>query len=486
MKKIFNYMLAFAATATLATGCSKDEPAGNDAPGTFEPGQAAYLNVQLRSANDLTRANDGQDVTEKPTTGYEDGTGNESKINKAYFYFFDANGVYVGQSNIWDGETDGEAPNIELKGNSVVVLDNLKGNTYPSYMVTILNGTPYTNSDLAGKTLADFSKEITNWGTNTENGFVMATTSYFNNDPVNDANHENFKTENGKNLFPTYYATKLNSNNFAQSKDAALAQSVPAVVYVERLAARVKLTTEGNEDTFPVDVTVMGGTGDNPSIETGGDTAGTKLQVKILGWFLNGQQANTNLLKQFGSWTGAASLTDVNNWAWNIPMFHRSFWGQALNYGKLTEDNLKFYTWSNTDQVKNVGQVAYCNENMTSKENLTVSGANQPNNRLLTSVIVKAQVQYAKSGAAVDLVEHNGAYFEKSRFIQMILDIAKTKGNLNLYTRVETGKDEHNQPIYTYYQVNAGHFTLDGDNSHVYVKKDKSFPCRHSALDKAG
>lgn len=462
MKNIFKYSFAFAATAMIMTACSSDEPANSD--NGFVPGESAYLNVQLRTTDDLTRAGEGTDITTPPIDGFEDGTGNESTVSSAYFYFFNANGIYVGQSNIWSGGTTGEKPNIELKSNNVIVLDNLKDNTYPAYMVTVLNGAPFTNADLGGKTLADFSQLLTNWGTNTANGFVMATTSYFDASG-NDKNHADFGTGN----IPAYYATKLDASNFALSEAAALTEADPAVVYVERLAARVKLTTADGKDTFPVDVTVMGGDNDNPSLGSDEDTAGTKLQVKILGWYLNGVQENSYVLKQFGSWTSAASLTDVNNWAWNVPGYHRSFWGQGVNYGKLANSNLKYYAWDGATANK-IGDVAYCNENTTDKTNLTVTGNALPNQQLLTSVVVKAQVQYA-DGKAIDMVEHNGVYFEKTSFLRYILGIASSKGQLNYYTR--TGTDDSN---YTYTQVGTEYFQLAGDNSHVYVKKNSTFP----------
>ena len=466
MKSIIKYSFALAATAMMMTACSSDEPAPPD--NGFVPGESAYLNVQLRTTDDLTRAGEGTDITTPPTEGFEDGTGNESTVSSAYFYFFDANGIYVGQSNIWGGKAPGENPNIEFKSNSVVVLDNLKGHSYPTYMVTVLNGTPYPNSDLGGKTLADFSRDLTNWGTDTANGFVMATTSHFDASGT-DKNHVDFGAGN----IPTYYATKLDASNFAQSEEAALATTVPAVVYVERLAARVKLTTPSNTDTFPIDVTVMGADNDNPSLGSGETAAGTKLQVKILGWYLNGVQENSYLLKQFGSWSSAASLAEVNNWAWNLPGYHRSFWGQGVNYGELADTNLLYYSWAGA-AINNIGGVAYCNENTTNKTNLTVTGNDNPNQQLLTSVVVKAEVQYAegdKNGQAVDMVEHNGVYFEKTSFLKYILGIASNKKQLNYYTR--TGTEESN---YTYTQVGPEYFELAGDNNHVYVKKSSTFP----------
>ncbi len=84
-------------------------------------------------------------------------------------------------------------------------------------------------------------------------------------------------------------------------------------------------------------------------------TAGTQLYVKIDGWYISGVQEQTYLSKQFGDWTSATSLNDVNGWKWNVPTFHRSFWGQSVGYGKQTEGGLRFFTFDNPNN-KTVGQ----------------------------------------------------------------------------------------------------------------------------------
>lgn len=260
---------------------------------------------------------------------------------------------------------------------------------------------------------------------------------------------------------------------------------MPVTVYVERLAARVELTSN---TYFPVDVTVMGADGDNP--ETGTDTgiAGTKLTVRIDGWYLNGVQQESHLSKQLGTWSAATTFaagTDATDlWTWNIPLFHRSYWGQSVGYGNQVEGvddastGLKYFVWNTANAVTaGAGNYAYCNENTTTVANLSKDNNNLPNQRLMTSVVVKATVGTSTDGtgtgfAPIYLVEHNGVYFTKDRFIKYVLDIVNRQGKLNYYTRTGTeGK-------YDYTQVNATMFEIGGSNEVVFVQKAPGFPTK--------
>ena len=161
MNKTSKFFLGFASLSMLAA-CSSDEPAQEVVtPGA---GETAYLTVTLRDANDLSRA--GKPDSSDPVDGeFDYGTDNEAMVNIARFYFFDENGIYAGQSNLWNGgnaSTTTPDDNIEFKSPTLVVLENQKSNEYPKYMVTVLNGAQFTNDYLTGKTLADFSKELTN------------------------------------------------------------------------------------------------------------------------------------------------------------------------------------------------------------------------------------------------------------------------------------------------------------------------------------
>ena len=113
--------------------CSNDESGiiPDDTPNAFT-GDEAYINIRLADAGSLTKAQEG---------GFEYGI-NEQSVKNAYFYFYDADGVFVTQGNAWGGgnaSTTAPAENIEFVSNNVGVLKGLDKKDYPKYMVTVLN-----------------------------------------------------------------------------------------------------------------------------------------------------------------------------------------------------------------------------------------------------------------------------------------------------------------------------------------------------------
>ena len=113
--------------------CSNDESGiiPDDTPNAFT-GDEAYINIRLADAGSLTKAQEGD---------FEYGI-NEQSVKNAYFYFYDADGVFVTQGNAWGGgnaSTTAPAGNIEFVSNNVVVLKGLDKKDYPKYMVTVLN-----------------------------------------------------------------------------------------------------------------------------------------------------------------------------------------------------------------------------------------------------------------------------------------------------------------------------------------------------------
>ncbi len=87
----------------------------------------------------------------------------------------------------------------------MVILDNLKeGGVLPEYVITVSTAAPSTPTHTCpARRSKKFSKDITNWEQTRENGFVMATTSYYDGT----AEHDKYP-----------YATKLTNDNFSATK----------------------------------------------------------------------------------------------------------------------------------------------------------------------------------------------------------------------------------------------------------------------------
>lgn len=468
--------MGFASLAMLAA-CSDDAPmmdGGVDVTPS-EEGTTAYLNVSIRDANDIYGRSSRADKNEG--LGFEDASGNEGKVNTARFYFFGENGSYMGQSTVWNGGTTetGDA-NIEFKSPTLVVLENVKDadkdkDTYPAYMITVLNGAQLTNEQLQGYTIDRFSKELVNWGANVENGFIMTTTSYYDETGTTAADHNN----------TYYYATKIDKSKFARTPQLAM-QNPALQVYVERLAARVKLASE---KYISVKATIWGADGDNPEVgnpvENDPAEAATPLYVRIDGWYINGVREQSYLSKQLGSgWTNTTfdlAKATTGNWPWNVPALHRSYWGMSYHYGEITATeagdaatDLKFFPYVNPNVVTDLDNAAYCNENTSTVTNLTIGDDNTlPNQRKLTSVIIKATLGTGGDTDAtfkpLNFVEHNGFYYTDDRFIAYVLGVANANVCKKTVETTETQIDTDYEPIAV-----KGNYTIDGDNTRVYAK----------------
>ena len=456
----FSKYFAIAASVALV-GCSND--GANDAPVNPAEGETAYMKVALRDANG-SRAAEGEFLY---------GDEKEGHAANAQFFFFDKDGVYMAQSNYSpiNGDANDTIPNknIEFRGDAVVVLNNIKSKDapdYPDYMITLVNCSgEFSEKMLEGKTMQWFSEQISNWGKSDKGGFRMSSTSYFNGTvPYTDHNDT------------YYYATKLSKNNFARTPELA-ATSNPVQVYVERLAARVSLECDS---VFEVQATVAGM--ENDSIIK--PVTGTKLFVRIDGWGLNGTCPESYISKQLTNWAANTKFGGTD-WQFNAPGNRRSYWGQSTLYGTAYDEatfatNLNFFPA--TKLMNDVETVLYCNENTNTKAALRLENG-RPNQRLLTSATITATVGTKDADGKfvpVDLVEHNGVYFEKDAFVAYVLGILDSKEDLRYYTRTQAGATTEEGVLtdgkYAYKQVDASMFDIAGNNKAVYVEKGKKFP----------
>lgn len=427
--------------------CSNDETAiiPDDNPKVFT-GDEAYISVRLSDASSLTRA-----TTTDP--GYEYGTTDEHTVKNAYFYFYDAEGVFVCEGSAWNGGTASEntSPNgnIEFKSNTVVVLKGLSEKNYPKYMVTVLNrpdglsasgSVPQSLDDMVKKLASGTGDGITTTIENTQY-FVMSTTS--------------FKHDDADGLSGKYFVTEVKDENFslAPIPDPEKIPN-PVTVYVERLAAKVTLKIDGSltpvtisgktGNYYKVKATVAGEGNDDDANASGNQIAAEDLYVRLLGWKLNATAKYSNIVKNIDeSWSNEAS--EALGFVWNKPTDFRSFWGKSFNYDNSSYSSYpttaKGYSSSNescplnyfnlNDNLSELGTtgVAYCAENTNTS---AIVSANFPS--AVTSILLKAEVCDA-TGNALDLVRFNGVLFKQSSFVQYILNVMKAKGQWNVYKR---------------------------------------------------
>ena len=428
MKKLFFGLFACASLCA----CSNDESGviPDDTPKVFT-GDEAYINVRLADAGSLTRAQEGE---------FEYGT-NEQSVKNAFFYFYDADGVFVAQGDVWTGgnaSTTNPAGNIEFTGNNVVVLKELGRKNYPKYMVAVLNkptGFLYGNTLGEMQTvLADGNAEGIYYPSTANNVttdyFTMSTTSY---------------TEAGRSA---YFVTEVKEENFLPEPMTdinAIANTV--TVYVERLAAKVTLNVSEQlvkdaNGRYPIKATVAGE--DNSAGND--DVASEELYVELLGWKLNATAKRSYMVKNIDATWANGDL----GFTWNRPTDYRSHWGKSFNYGLSGYPENAAGVPANSEYLNYVdlengltalGAPAYCAENTNTSAVVT---ADFPS--AVTSILLKAKVCDA-SGNALDLVRYNGVLFRHDSFLEYVLSVLKARNQHTVW--YENGKDAQGNTAYT-------------------------------------
>ena len=426
-----NKILFGLAACIAMLACSEDKAGDSGRIDLDEEGQA-YLKVNISDAGS-TRATGGD--FEYSTT--------ENTVATADFYFYDDAEVFVAKANVWAEGKENTDQGIEYMGNSVVVLKGLKNQSYPKYMVTVLNAP----DKFEPKNTLKEMKEVLAGGYKSGNNFIMTTTSY----------------EKGK---TPYCVTEIAKENF--KKEPLDAEDTnPVNVYVERLAAKVTLKVdenaltpvEGKTGVYELKLTVAGE--DNGELEKDPTTGATILYVKFLGWGLNATTKDSYLLKKIDTNWKDTEL----GFTWNDPTFKRSYWGMSYNYAKAdatfpenaTEAaDSKYLSYITAAQASNaMGSFAYCAENTNSSDVVPAHSRTA-----VTSILLKAQIT-DKNDKTPNLVVYNGALFTESAYLDYVLNTLKNADKLNAYT-----KDSDTQ----YTQIKAEYAELVNDgNGEVHV-----------------
>lgn len=386
MKKI---LMMFCASAILAScaGILDDDKTPIQS-GEIEK---SYIAINLMSADPDTRA-DG--------ATYQEGSEAERKVNSAYFFFFQ-NGqpfpVTVTGGAVTAPGTDANFLSATLTGNGknmqnvsdvkdvVLLLRNYKGQ-YPNQIVAVLNWVPetgksYTMEEL--KAVVDVQSTISD-----QKYFVMSNAVYA--DAAGQA----------------VTATPLTLANIYTTEDAAEAD--PVDIYVERIAAKVTVTTTA-ETKFNL----------NKSVNAGGTSVAAYAQ--LTGWELYNEFDESYLLKQIDpTWTEGAI-----GFNWNDQAFFRSYWAQTPTPSWGTDNA---FTWNGgldfglstnvTAGTYASNSYVYCGENTTTT----------PADR--TKVILKAKL-VKEDGTALELARWHGAdYLSES---DLLTAVASTLKNTYYY-----------------------------------------------------
>lgn len=303
--KIFKFF-PLACAALMMSACSSDDGNGSENPNIA--GEAQYLAVNI--------VNVGTTPTRAAVSGYEDGTAEESKINKIRFYFFHADGSAYGLKNAIGGVDNYIEKNISTTDvgtaggtNTVGAITNailvIEGTTKqaPASVIAVVNPesiTPALGTD--EKSLTDLTNNLT--GTQfytiaTKDNFAMTNSVY---------------VEAGRTVCPSLVAGHIGT-------DKTTAEANPVKIYVERVVAKV------GADLSPLTPDVDGTGKYGMQV---GTYSSKDIYAVIDGWGVADENGTANVEKHItNSWTdGGLGIT-----TWTTADYHRSFWETSVAFG---------------------------------------------------------------------------------------------------------------------------------------------------------
>lgn len=337
MKKSLLLMPLMAAAAL--TSCSNDEQLlSSDSFDERFDGQA-YVRVRIAMPEEAgTRALSANDFT--------NGTQEEQAIKSIGLKFYNADGSFYGYGipveNPAIEPTTTPEYNVEAKVKDAVIVLQINSNApMPTHVVAYANCgdrwklTPEPNIDNIDHIMSAADAEgITGYSIHSgdKEYFAMTSSNY-----LGDAS--------GQAGFVQGYQTQVHPRNFKPTQTEAEADGAPVDIYVERLAAKVKVSPK-----------------ENMKPETIQSDGGYTLDFVIDGYALGGTNTKSYYIKHIDSQWSATSL-----WPdWNDLDAHRCFWAADMNYYETNiEPDLDYVSYN---EVKanlggETGQWMYCSEN---------------------------------------------------------------------------------------------------------------------------
>ena len=355
--KIFKlFPLACAALMMTACGSDNDIEGGATNPG----GDAQYLAVNI--------VNVGTTPTGR-ATDYEDGTTEESKINKIRFYFFHADGSAYGLKNATGGvdnyiektTTTTAADGTNTVGaitNAILVIEGTTKQA-PASVIAVVNPesiTPALGTD--PKSLTELTNNLT--GTQfytiaTKDNFAMTNSVY---------------VEAGRTVCPSLVAGHIGT-------DKTTAEANPVKIYVERVVAKVG----ADLSTLTADVDGTGKYGMQV-----GTYASKDIYAVIDGWGVADENDNAYVEKHItNSWTDAGLGFTTT---WTTADYHRSFWETSPAFAAGTPTNHTFAEYT-----------AQHNDVLYTLPNTPTAATTDIYKNDLTKFLVTATLRYKDGGA---------------------------------------------------------------------------------------
>lgn len=305
MKKGKFYSGAFIALAMGAlVGCSKDD----DGTAKVTPDMTtSYANISIVMPNHAgTRADldDGTNNGYTDSDDFEYGTAAENAIKSMLLIFYDAQGNVVGNS------TEIELANKQQDTGSVatmyknsVKITLIEGANMPASVMAYINPANTTSQNDRLDRIKTLYRDVYK---NAEGGFLMNNSGYYDGGG-------NYKL-----------ASDINSDCIFASKDDADKASTnqTITIYVERVAAKVKLAFDAEKQGAINDVDVYDNQGNQ----------NYKLTFVPENWAVTATAKHTMLLKDLNPTIAQLGTSIPNYTSWVLGPY-RTYWARSYGYG---------------------------------------------------------------------------------------------------------------------------------------------------------
>lgn len=420
--------LGFAAALSMGFASCSDNAQGN-VPDNPAEGGTKYMSVVIKNVDD-SRALPADTDFEGPAVGSQ-----ESEITKdnIRFYFFTASGSPFIMSTVnvngtvtktnmvaptaisHINNTNGAAATF----NGVLVLGlpntengGYEGNT-PAKVVAIVNPRHADGFDYyAQKTLNQLYQESVTLNNLNFDKFTMVSSSY-----VDNASTEIFWTDV--------------TNNIKDTKDDA--EAAPAQIFLERLAAKVRVKGLGEYTVKERDASDALVDKTFRIWENADAPTETKLTVTLAGWKLLNRAAHTYGIKHIGDFIANPPYDD-----WNDADRHRSYWAYTAATGTddFYDGSFKFEdtnwlgNFDNSNPTTNI-LYTYGNTAFARGETTDVKSATDRTTRA-TGIIVKAFVKKEGATDPIDLVKWGPEYYSLDYFKQVVITAWNNDRSSNL------------------------------------------------------
>ena len=341
-------------------------------------GENAYMDVNIVAP--------GVDTKTVTGTGFANGGENEHNVTNVLIAFYTSAGNYVSSTTsvtfAWPNPDEtSDNPEVERISSAKVVLT---GKTIiPRKMVVFLNYSDAIKTAVeSSANLTELQSKISNVVKISNDGFVMTNSTYM---------------DDGSNVV---FATPIEEDDIYQQPTPP-AGYTPVEVYVERLAAKVNVTTPGATGSIIQPLELNNGT--------------TIYYYPVIeGCNLTSTAKNSYIIKNISNY-------DFTNWAdneWNDANNYRSYW--ATTYG-TNDDDYDLLTYDGIGSTPNVS--VYTHEN-TNQEHLP-------------KLLVKASIKLSNDGTSYsdisigNLVKVGPTYYREADLLEYIVQLLKNDGITN-------------------------------------------------------